>query len=95
MIMPTRGYLEASDGPSPLSEVECVDISTIRIRGGIWGRPRKMIDIENELSSRLRATTAVWELRDGTWSIERIIDDEPLRMIRVLNPYGPAAGASP
>jgi len=39
--------------------------------------------------TRLRATQLSWELREGTWSVEGILEEEPVQIVRVLNPFGP------
>jgi hypothetical protein len=87
--MPTEGYLEVSGGPVPLRDVEWVEISTKRILGGVAGHPRQTADIKAELLSRLSGTPLSWELRDSTWSVEGIFDEEPVVVLRVLNPFGP------
>jgi hypothetical protein len=87
LTMPTEGYLEASGGPVPIKDVEWVEISTRRIVGGIAGRPKQTVDIKDDLLSRLRGTLATWELRESTWSVEGILDEEPVQVLRILNPF--------
>jgi hypothetical protein len=88
LIIPTEGYLEApAEGPIPLRDVAWVEISTMRVRGGMAGRPRQMMDITDEILPALQATQANWEFRESSWSIERVFDEEPVRVIRVLNPF--------
>jgi len=89
LTMPTEGYLEASGGPIPLRDVEWVEVSTRRIIGGIAGRPRQMVDIKDDILSGLRGTQLTWEVREGTWSVEGVLDEEPVQVVRVLNPFGP------
>lgn len=86
LTMPVEGYLESSAGPVPLADVEWVDISTRRVVGGIAGRPRQMVDITADVLSALRETHVTWELLEATWSLDRVFDDEPVELIRVLNP---------
>ena len=44
LTMPTEGYLEGPGGPIALRDVEWVEVSTSRVKGGIAGRPRQMVD---------------------------------------------------
>jgi hypothetical protein len=48
-----------------------------------------VVDIKEELLSALRGMPVTWDLREGSWSIETVFDDEPVEVIRVLNPFGP------
>jgi hypothetical protein len=94
LITPVVGYLEAWGEPVRLREVEWVEFATKRLRGGIAGIPVERIDITEELLAAFRGTNASWELRDSTWSMERLFADEPVQVIRVLNPYGPTTSGS-
>jgi hypothetical protein len=86
--MPVEGYLEASgEGPVSLRDVEWVELSAKRVRGGMAGRSRQMMDIEDDIVSALRGTSATWELGEGSWSLEGIFDEEAVRVFRVLNPF--------
>lgn len=87
LTMPTGGYLEAAGGPVPLESVEWVDVATRRVRGGIAGRPRQMIDIKDELLVALRATSLVWALRSDFWSLDGVFDEEPLELVRVQRAF--------
>jgi hypothetical protein len=89
LILPTEGYLESSEGSLPFREVEWVEVSTKRVRGGLAGRPRQTLDIKAELLSALRGTRARWELRESTWSMEGVFAEEPVEVVRILNPFGP------
>jgi len=89
LTVPTPGYLEAAGGPVRIGDIEWVEVSTKRIRGGIAGRPRQMVDIKEEILSGLHATGLTWELRESFWSIEGVFDDESTQVVRVLNPFGP------
>jgi hypothetical protein len=77
LTMPVEGYLEGPDGPVLLRDVEWVEVSAQRVRGGIAGRPRQMLDIQDDLLSALRGMTVTWELRHS------------VQVVRVLNPFGP------
>lgn len=89
LTMPVGGYLEASDGPIPLRDVEWVDVSTSLIKGGIAGRPRQMIDVKDEIIAGLGGMQLSWELRESTWSVEGVFEMEPVQVVRIVNPFGP------
>lgn len=81
--------LEGSGGPLPMRDVEWVDVSTRRIKGGMAGRPREMIDAKHEILAGLRGTQLAWELRESRWSVEGVLSEEPVQVIRVQSPFGP------
>ena len=89
LIMPVEGYLEASGGPIPLRDVEWVEVSTSRVKGGIAGRPRQMINAKNEILAGLGGTQLNWELRESMWSLEGVFEAEPVQVARIVNPFGP------
>jgi hypothetical protein len=89
LTMPTEGYLEGPGGPIQLRDVEWVEVSTSRIKGGIAGRPRQVIDVREEILAGLRGTQLNWELRESTWSIEGVFKEEPVQVVYIVNPYGP------
>ena len=90
LIMPVKGYLESGGGPIPIRDVEWVDVSTMRVMGGMAGRPLELIDIKDEVLAGLRETQLDWELRETTWTREGRFYDEPVRLLRFVNPFGPA-----
>jgi hypothetical protein len=83
--MPTSTYLEASGGPVPVADVEWVELSTKDIFGGMAGRPLRLVDIKDDVISGVREAGLTWDLREGTWSVEGIFDNEPLEIVRVMN----------
>jgi hypothetical protein len=87
LMMPTSTYLEASGGPVPVADVEWVELSTKKIFGGIAGRPLRIVDIKDDVLSMVREAGVTWDLREGTWSVERIFENEPLEIVRVMNPF--------
>ena len=89
LTIPTAGYLEVGEGPVPIRHVEWVELSTLRVKGGLAGRPRQMIDVGEDILSHLRQASIAWELRESTWSLKGLFDEEPVQVIRVLNPFGP------
>jgi hypothetical protein len=91
LIIPVEGYLESGGGPIPIRDVEWVDVSTMRVKGGMAGRPLEFIDIKGEILAGLRETQLEWELRESTWTVERIFQDEPVQLLRFVNPFGPAS----
>ena len=72
-----------------MRDVEWVEVSTRRIKGGIAGRPRQLIELKDEIAAVLRGTQLSWELRHSTWSVEGVFNEEPVQVIRVGNPFGP------
>jgi hypothetical protein len=90
--MPTESYLEGAGGPIPLRDVEWVEISTSKIKGGIAGRPLQLIDMRDEIVSGLSMTKAIWTLRDAIWSKERLFHEQPVQLIRIANPFRSTAG---
>ena len=81
LLIPTTGYLEAAGGPTPIREVEWVDVSTVRFEGGKFGRPLKFIAIEDELLRGLRETDLQIELVNTTWSFNDVFEDEPSKLL--------------
>jgi len=90
--MPTEGYLEGPGGPLPLLEIEWVEISMSRVKGGIAGHPLQFIDIKDEILSRLPATQVRWALHDATWSKARIFENRPVEVVRIVNLFGARPG---
>ena len=88
LTIPTAGYLEASGGPIPVRDVEWVEVSTSHIKGGLAGRPWQMISAKEELLTGLRETQLNWELVESMWSVDGLFEDEPVQVVRVLNPLG-------
>ena len=88
LTLPVDGCLEPSGGPIAIRDVLWAEFSTRRISGGMAGRPRQMIDIKDDILSGLRGAERTWEVREATWSIEGLFDDEPVEVVRVLNPFG-------
>jgi hypothetical protein len=91
LILPVQGYLEVSEGPVPIRCVEWVELSTLRLKGGLAGQPLERIDATHDVLSALRDLQAIWELRRTTWSIERILSEEPVQAVHLPNPFGPRA----
>lgn len=89
LTVPTPGHLEGGDGPVPIRGVEWLQLSTVRLLGGVAGRPLTQRDIGPELIAKLSATSVRWELRDTTWTIPGLLDDAAVRVIHIPNPFGP------
>lgn len=87
--MPVEGYLEGCEGPTPVRDVEWVEISTNRVKGGLRGLPLEMVNVKNETLAGLVETQLCWELRETTLSMDRIFQDEPVQVLRFMNPFGP------
>jgi hypothetical protein len=88
LTIPVDGYLEVSSGPVPFRDVDWVEVSMNRVRGGMAGRPLQMLDVKDEVLAGLRGMQLSWELRDSTWSMEGVFEDEPVQVIRIANPLG-------
>ena len=94
LLMPVDGYLEGPDGPIRLRDVEWVEVATSLVSGG-QRKPMQIIDIKNELLSGLLSTQIKWELIDSMWSMERsfkgelmfAFKDEPVQVVRIVNPF--------
>lgn len=93
LTVPTKGYLEAAGGPIPIRDVEWVEVSTMRIKGGIAGRPRQMVDTKEKILTRLDTAQMKSELRNTTWSVRGVFDEEPVQVVRFPNPFGPSAAS--
>lgn len=89
LIMSVQGYLEGPSGPVPLRDVEWVEVSTCRIKGGVAGRPWQMIDAKDEILAGLRETQLSWELLESSWSVQGVFEGKPVQVVRIANPYGP------
>ncbi|HKD22345.1 MAG TPA: hypothetical protein VKB71_10040, partial [Rhizomicrobium sp.] len=83
------GYLEASDGPILLRDVEWIEVSTRRIKGGVAKRPRQMVDVKHEILTGLKEMQLHWELRESRWTVEGVLEEEPVQVVRVVKPLGP------
>ena len=96
LSIPTDGYLEGPSGPVPFRYVMWIDISTLKIRGGMAGRPRELRDVQASIIARLDAMKVPWELVKGTWTVLHVVDNEPVDLIRIRNPLftpKPTAGS--
>lgn len=91
LCLPVRDYLEASGGPVPMRCVEWVELSTLRLKGGLAGRLLERIDASDEVLSSLRGVRVIWELRRTTWSIAGLFLEEPVQVVHIPNPFGPRA----
>lgn len=90
LTIPVDGYLEGPGGPIPFLDIEWVEVSTNRIKGGIAGQPRQMIVVKDELLGGLRGAQLDWELRESTWSVAGVFEEEEaVQVVRVVNPFGP------
>ena len=94
LTIPVEGYLEGPEGPVALRDVEWIEFSTKQIKGGLAGRPMQFVDIEQDLLSAMRDVQVVWEVRQGSWSVNGLFDNEPVRVVRIVNPFGPETGVA-
>ena len=91
--LPMEGYLEGPDGPIETAGVEWVEFSTERPTGGIRGCPLSFVDIKCQLLAKVSAMPHAWELRQATWSMERVFDEVPVEVVRFPNPFWRVHGA--
>jgi hypothetical protein len=87
LTIPVPGYLEGPAGPAPFRHVECVQIATARVRGGIAGRRLEFVDIQDDVLANIRATRVMWELHQETWLIDGVFDARPVSVVHIANPY--------
>jgi hypothetical protein len=88
LTIPVDGYLEVSSGPVPFRDVDWIEVSMNRVRGGMAGRPLQMLDVKEEILADLRGMQVSWEFRDSTWSMEGVFEERPVQVIRITNPFG-------
>lgn len=69
-----------------MADVEYVELSTQRVRGGLAGRPLEFVDIKDELLILLAKTTLVWTFVQTTWTLDRFFDERPVEALRVSRP---------
>lgn len=89
LTIPLEGYLEAAGGPTPLREIEWVEVSTTDLFGGMAGRPLQLVDIKEEILASLQETQLSWELRETTWSVVGLFEEQPVQVFHFVNPFGP------
>lgn len=53
------------------------------------GRPRETVSIKDDILTVLRETKLGWEVRESTWSVKGMFDEESVDVVRVVNPFGP------
>jgi len=46
-----------------------------------------MINAKEELLTGLRETQLNWELVESVWSVDRVFEDQPVQVVRVLNAF--------
>lgn len=82
-----ENYLEGPDGFVSFKDIDIVEISINRLMGGMANRPLQMIDIKAEILEALQKTQLCWEIRESTWAVDRIFEEEPVTVIAILNPF--------
>ncbi|KJH64763.1 hypothetical protein [Acinetobacter calcoaceticus] len=82
-----ENYLEGPEGFVSFKDIEAVEISINRLRGGMANRPLEMIDIKNEILEALQKTQLRWEVSESVWSVDRIFEEESVSVIAILNPF--------
>jgi len=89
LISPVKGYLEASGGPIPIRDVDWVEVSTSRIKGGMAGLPLQFVDAKDDILAALKGTQLQWEARESSWAVEGLFSEMPVHVIRFENPRNP------
>jgi hypothetical protein len=87
LILPVNGYVEVSEGPYPIRQFEWVQLSTMKLRGGLAGRPLEFIDISQQVLEDLKQHMHRFEIRDESWSVPRFFDSKPVKIIHLVNPF--------
>jgi len=82
-----ENYLEGPEGFVSFKDIEAVEISINRLRGGMANRPLEMIDIKNEILEALNETQLRWEVSESVWSVDRIFEEESVSVVAILNPF--------
>ncbi|OBA11841.1 hypothetical protein BFR75_10245 [Acinetobacter pittii] len=82
-----ENYLEGPDGFVSFKDIDVVEISINRLKGGMVNRPLQMIDIKTEILEALHETQLRWEVRESVWSVDRIFEEESVSVIAILNPF--------
>ena len=90
LTIPAPGYLEVGEGPLPIRYVDWVEVSTLRVRGGLAGRPCQTVPITEEILSALQESSIACEVRESTWSLKGLFAHEPVQVVRIENSLGPA-----
>ncbi|WP_426321963.1 hypothetical protein [Pseudoduganella sp. R-43] len=90
LTIPVDGYLEGPNGPYPFRDVQWIELSTNRIKSGMAGHPLQFVDIKDQILELLRNTGVTWEIRESVWSVPRIFEDQPVQVVRIVNPVSPA-----
>jgi hypothetical protein len=87
LTIPTKGYLETELGPLPARDLEWIELSTKRVKGGRAGILVSFVDVRTELVRALSTLSADWSVRDSSWSVQGLFDDELLAVIHLPNPF--------
>ena len=82
-----EGYLEGPAGFVSFKDIDAVEISIYRLKGGMANQPLQMIDMKTEILEALQETQLCWEIRESTWSVDRHFEEEPVTVIAILNPF--------
>lgn len=75
------------EGPSLIRHLNWVQLSTVRVRGGIAGRPLEFIDIADQILASVKEHDRTWELPSESWSVQGVFEDEPVKVLHLPNPF--------
>jgi hypothetical protein len=87
LILPVSGYLEVTGGPYRIRQFDWVQLPMRTLRGGLGGRPLEFVDLSHELLTGVKKTFRDFELRDESWSVSDLFDNEPIKVIHFPNPF--------
>jgi hypothetical protein len=87
LILPVDGYLEVSEGPYPIRHFDWVQLSTVKLHGGLAGRPLEFHDVSQQILVGLKQHAHPFEVRDESWSLPRFFENEPVKVIHFVNPF--------
>jgi len=87
LILPVDGYLEVAGGPCPIRQFEWIQLSTMKLHSGLGGRPLEFVDISQEILTNVKKHDRRFEIRDESWSISGLFENEPVKVIQFENPF--------
>jgi len=87
LSLPVNGYLEVSEGPYPIRQFEWIQLSTMQLYGGLAGRPLEFKNVSQQILEDLKQCPHRFEVRDESWSVPRFFENEPVKIIHLVNPF--------
>ncbi len=87
LTLPVDGYLEVAEGPYPIRQFDWVQLSTMKLHGGLAGRPLEFVDISQELLTNVKQHERRYETRNESWAISGLFENESVTVIHFANPF--------